>query len=301
LENDVFFNLVFDKSGDTILCKSCNDEFVEFYVDWLNTNAFNKFYCLKTNPTSTIDQGLMGLQEVLLTHYYLDLEQLSRYKFPILELEQYLDQKVLNDYHARWTKAHKQVVDITKLRALENKTKIIRKICDIYSDDIETQEFISVTHRLGLRNLYENINTQIHLIEKGITEKRTYSNGTTEFLDNPMEKNILDYTPANLRVSPEHLGRSMYDKFFLFDENFEADDENTFDQITNRVIFGLDKYEEKLPSTQYLEWCSKNHKEPVGEYLNLGNIVDLDKHLLKHRQVLYKNLKQNQNFTIEIK
>ena len=296
----MFFNLVFEKSGDTILCKSCNDEFVEFYVDWLNTKGLNNFSCLRTNPASTIEQALNSLQEVLLCYDYLDLEQLSSYKFPILELEQYLDQHVLNDYHARWANAHKQVVDITKLRALENKPKIIKKICDVYSDDITTQVFISVVHRLGLQNSYENINTQIHIIENNISENRTYSNGTIEFFDNTMEKNMLSYTPANLRVSEEHLGRTMYNKFCLFDENFEADDENTFNQINNRVVFGLNKYEEKSPSKQYLEWCSKNQKEPVGEYLNLGNVVDLDKHLLKHRQILYKNLKQNQNFTIEI-
>ena len=296
----MFFNLVFEKSGDTILCKSCNDAFVEFYVDWLNTKGLNKFWCLKTNPAFTITQALETLQEVLVCHDYLDLEQLSGYKFPILELEQYLDQKVLNDYHAFWANSHTHLVDITGLRANKNKTKIIEKICNVYSDDIVTQEFISVVHRLGLRNLYENINTQIHIIENTITANRVYSNNTIEFDDNVWGKSILDHTPANLGVSGEHLGRTMYQKFYQFDEDFEADDENTFDQINNHVTFGLGKYEEKSPSKQYIEWCRKNHKQPVGEYLNLGNIVDLDKHLLKHRQILYKNLKQNQNFIIEI-
>jgi predicted nucleic acid-binding protein len=293
----MFFDLVFESSGDTIPYKSCNDQFVIFYIDWLNKNDYNKFKCVN-NPVHNLNQALDSLHESLLCYNYLNLETLSQYEIPTLELGKYLDQQILNDYHARWVNAQTAIVDIISLRKKVNKSIIEEKLCNIYSDDILTQEFVSVIHRLGLKKVYNNINDQIHNIEDLIGTNKEYNNGNLHFIQNNYSKDILSHSQANLQITGHHKGRSLYDKFKLFDENFEADDENTFDQISNSITFNLCKLEDTIPSTQFVDWCTRNNRKPIGEYLNLGNIVNLDKHLTKYRQIMYNNLNKNQSFTL---
>ena len=153
-------------------------------------------------------------------------------------------------------------------------------------------------HRLGLRDLYENLNTQIHIIETNITKSREYSNDNFTFIENHWSKDILSFNQANLQVTGHHLGRTSYNKFIYFDNLFEYDDENTFGQLTNNVSLNLGKVQDNILSPQYLDWCKTNNYTPHGLNLNLGNIVDLDKNLLKYRQILYRNLNKNQNFSI---
>ena len=291
----MFFNLVFESSGDCIPFKSCNDKFLEYYVEWLDYYNFNKFHAL-SNPANKLKSLLQSLHENLLCYEYFNLEKLCNYKLETLELEQYLDQKVLNDYHAHWVNAQACIVDIMSIRSKDNKDVIEKKICDVYSDDIITQKFASIIHRLGLWNIYEDINEKIHKIEKSFSRREECSNGSRTFIDNIFDKTILSYSEANLQVAGHHKGRTLYNKFIMFDENFEADDENTFNQINNCVTFSLRKFETVTPSKEYVDWCNKNNKEPIGEHLNLGNVIDLSENLLKYRQIMYKNF--NQNFSL---
>ena len=72
------FHIVFKNSGDTIQLESINDDFLEFYVDWLNQNSLNNFKCL-TNPAKKIKRALEKLHEILLCYEYCNLEKFVRY------------------------------------------------------------------------------------------------------------------------------------------------------------------------------------------------------------------------------
>ena len=79
-----------------------------------------------------------------------------------------------------------------------------------------------------------------------------------------------------------------------------ADDENSFDNLYGIVDINLKPPETILYSKEYLKWCRLHNREPIGDYLNIGNIVDLVDKLTMYRQIIFRNLLNKNSFSIHL-
>ena len=117
---------------------------------------------------------------------------------------------------------------------------------------------------------------------------------------NPFPKRYLTNNICNLRFSGHHLGRFLENKFDTFDHALEFDDENSFNNFSGFVRIRL-AVPQTIPfSTEYIAWCKKVNREPIGKYFNIGNIPDLMENLTKYRQIIFRNSLQNNIFSIQL-
>jgi hypothetical protein len=82
--------------------------------------------------------------------------------------------------------------------------------------------------------------------------------------------------------------------------NLEHDDENSFDQLLGFVDLKLLPAQTIPLSQEYQQWCRTMNQVVCGNNLTLGNIPDLHERLTEYRQLIYKNLKSNNNFLIHL-
>jgi hypothetical protein len=105
---------------------------------------------------------------------------------------------------------------------------------------------------------------------------------------------------CNFRISFNHLGRSLYEKYQNFDTDLACDDENTFDQLLGFVDLSLIRPRSHSFSEEYILWCKQHNKVPSGGFLNIGNLVDFENRLTDYRVVIYRNIKSSNSFRINL-
>ena len=293
------YSLVFDNSGDVIPFDPINQEALDFYIEQLTYQGLNSFFPANQHLGRYIlhhvDAIKLSIQQV--NEWLVDLADT---KFELYDSELYLDQRVLNQIHAHWVQIQSMPYDIQEKRKQFNYTGIVEQIHDMFPDDIQTPPMSVVIDKIGKRNVFDSLNSaHVHKIEILFDNiKCQVSNSWIKIADNYFSKNILTNNIANLSISFNHLGRTLYNKFLNFDHALECDDENSYDEFLGFVTLNLQPAQTIGYSNEYLQWCKSHNKEPIGDFLNIGNIPNLYENLTKYRTIVFKNLLASNRFSI---
>jgi hypothetical protein len=213
----------------------------------------------------------------------------------------YLDQDRLNQYHANWANSQSVVYDIDAKRRQYNYTGLVEKIHDLFPDDIRYPSIGTVLQHLGYKDMDDAINRNVHNIEDFfiILKYRVKDHAWVEF-ENPFLHQGLSHDTANFKLSFNHLGRTMYNKFLNRSYIQQYNDENNYNEFLGFVELSLLPTQSFDMSPEYIEWCKSQQREPLGQNLNFGNIPNLDKHLTDYRIVIYRNSLKNNSFSIQL-
>jgi hypothetical protein len=294
------YKLAFDRSGDEIKFHPLNQELLDFYIDQLNSQGLNSFQCKNPQHGSKILDRIQKLKGCVLEINQW-LYELAGLQLEVCDNEQYLDQRILNKMHADWVNSQNLIYDIQKRRKETNFSDLSEKVHSMFPDDIQTPPLGVVISKLGFGELYRSLNDpHIHMLEVMFNDiKFSVSNSWTKIADNPFDKTLLTNDQANLSISFNHLGRTLYNKFCNFDTKLEFDDENSFNELLGYVTLSL-KPSQTIPlSAEYIAWCKKHNKKPSGDNLNIGNIPNLYDNITKYRIIVFRNLLSNNKFSIQ--
>jgi hypothetical protein len=294
------YKLVFDCTGDEIPFDPLNQQLLDFYIDQLNGQKLNSFHCKNPQYGSRILDRTQKLKQCVsdINQWLYDLAELQ---IEVCDQEQYLDQRLLNKMHADWVSSQNLIYDIQKRRKETKFSDLSEKIHDMFPDDIQTPPLGVVISKLGFGELYNSLNdSHIHRLEFMFKKiEFAVSDTWTKISDNPFDKTLLTNDHANLSISFNHLGRTLYNKFIFFDNELEFNDENSFDELLGYVTLSLQPSQTIPLSAEYVAWCKKHNRQPSGDNLNIGNIPDLYDNLTKYRIIVFRNLLSNNKFSIQ--
>ena len=294
------YRIVFDGTGDEIPFDPVNQEVLDFYLEQLAQQNLNNFWPRNPEVGKIILLKIQCLKQCIveINTWLYDLADL---KIDVLDDEQYLDQNVLNKIHADWVRSQNLTYDIQKKRLQLNFSDIAEKIHDMFPDDIQTPPLGVVLDKLGLKSIYNSLNDpHVHGLESMFNCVRfSVSQKWTKIAENPFDKKLLTNDQANLSISFNHLGRTLYNKFCNFDTKLEFDDENSYDELLGYVTLSLQSSQTIPLSPEYITWCKSHNREPIGNNLNIGNIPNLLEDLKKYRKIVFRNLLANNKFSIK--
>jgi len=294
------FSLVFENSGDSLPFESVNCEVLSFYIEQLNQRGLNKFSAKNQNLGKTILSKIEQFKTCIIevNKWLYDLTDM---KIGVYDVEKYLDQDILNQIHADWVNSQSLIYDIQKKRKQFNFLGIAEQIHDKFPDAIQTPPLSTVIDRIGKAEIYRSLNEpHIHKLESSFDSIRyQVSDAWTMIANNPFPKNILTNNIANLSISFNHLGRTLYNKYTNFDMNLKYDDENSYDQLLGFITLSLALPQTIPLSAEYINWCKLHNKVPSGTQLNIGNIPNLYENLTKYRKIIFHNLLSNNTFSIQ--
>lgn len=294
------FQIAFDQTGDTIPFISVNDQILEFYVEYLTVQNLNSFELLDPQTSIDISKKIRSLDNSIKKNNSW-MEVLLDQTIESVSDTEYLDQRRLNQYHADWVNSQSMLYDIDAKRHQHTHTELVEKIHDLFPDEIRYPTISTVLARLGYENMYDKINHDVHDVENFFNLIRyKVKNQNWMEVKNPFLHQGLDHHRANFRLSFYHLGRTLYNKFLQQDYIVEHDDENNYNELLGFVDLSLSPPESIEMSPEYIRWCRAQGRVPLGQFLNFGNIPDLDKHLTDYRIVIYRNALKNNSFSIQL-
>lgn len=291
------FSLVFENSGDSIPFETISNEtadVLQYYVEHLNQQQVN---CFRSDAGTHIKNHIDRLDLTIKACNKFVFELLDGY-IDTYDQEGYLDQRNLNKLHADWVRSQNLPYNIQQKRQ-KYQSEQAERIHDMFPDDIPEPLVNNVITKLGHRYIYDDINFAVHNLEDLFSELR-FSVGKWIEIPNPFAKTILSNHVSNFRLTFNHLGRSLFDKFNNFDHDLEFDDENTFNELLGFAEIKLTPPQTVELSPEYVNWCIQKGKPPSGAYLNIGNIPDLGKNTTHYRKIVFRNTLQNNSFSIEL-
>jgi hypothetical protein len=294
----MYFCISFENSGDTLPFESINTQILEYYVERLNYLGINRFKIY--NPTlkfikSTID----NLDFIIQKLNSIPIKHIINTDIETRDHLDYLDQSYLNKLHADWVNFQKQQYAISNQRIIHDYSEIVEQIHDIYPDELLTVSVGDILQKLKIDDEFNKINVQVHSLESMFTKvcaKADIDNWIE--IHNPYPKSCLSNNISNLSIDFNHLGRTLYNKFQNFDHEFKYDDENSYDELLGYVAIKIRPPETILMSSEYVESCRHFNREPIGNFLNIGNLVNLNDNLTQYRQLVYKNIQASNRFSI---
>jgi hypothetical protein len=291
--------MVFDKTGDEIPFDPINQELLDFYLVHLNQQNLNKFWSSDPLLGNKILSKIHSLKKCLL-EINSWLPDLIDMHFEIRDDEFYLNQHVLNKMHADWVQSQSWVYDIQKKRVESDFSGLAEKIHDMFPNEIQTPPLADILDKLGLTEDYNSLNDpHIHGLELMFnTVEFAVRPGWTKIASNPFDKTLLTNNCANLSISFNHLGRTLYNKFLNFDVDLEHNDENSFDELLGGLTLSFVPSQTIPLSAEYVNWCSQHNRVPIGKFLNIGNIPNLSEDLTRYRIIVFRNLLRNNSFSI---
>lgn len=290
--SDMKFYIVFMPSGDTLPLISDKPDLLDYYISFLQQNNANQFNLISGQKSSRLSE----LRQTLDRFNQTVVAQLISFDCPDNELD-LLDQNLLNKIHNEWVHSNHTAFQMSDLK---EKYPALTLLFDQISDDIPTVIFKQICYKYDLQTLHSAINFALHKVESLFDSIKFQARFDRDWgwieTKNPFSKKYTSNSVASFSLSFNHYGRTLHNKFCTFDLDLEHDDENTFNQLLGFVQLSLLPPETIEYSPQYLEWCYKINREPGGNTITLGNIVDLEKHLLDYRKLLYKNVFSDHNF-----
>jgi len=294
------FSIVFDKSGDElefITLDSTRAEVLEYYVDNLARLDSNLF--TSTIPADTIDALINNLHQSIIESNGF-IKNIVGKSIEEYSTEDYIDQSTLNRLHADWVRSQNYKYNIQENRQSPDPeiAKIADKLHEQCSDDVETLTLSTVLEKLG-HTEYHQINDRVHDLESSFNSIKFSTKTWTQF-ENCFSKSLINNDLCNFRISFHHLGRCLYNKYQFFDDALEYDDENSFDELLGFVDVNLFRNQTIPLSQEYIAWCRKHNKVPSGNYLNIGNLPDLDSRLTEYRLIVYRNIRNRNSFSIKL-
>lgn len=286
------FYIVFKPSGDVIPLETDKPDLLQYYKGFLEQCCANRFSLIPGQQFSSLEQ----LRKTLETFNQSIVGKLVSFDCPDDELD-LLDQDLLNKIHCEWTHSNHIQLEVCDL---QEKYSEFWHLFNQITDDIAQVGIPQICYKYDLQELYGAINTRIHQVES-IFDKMYFQAAFDRDWGWIETKNIFPkkYTSnsvANLCLRFQHPGRHLHDKFSTFDLDLTYDDENTFNQLLGFIQLSMVPPETIAYSPEYLAWCHKVNREPGGEAINIGNIIDLGKNLFDYRKLVYKNLFVDKNF-----
>tara|TARA_R110001592_G_scaffold151465_1_gene377988 strand:+ start:536 stop:1417 length:882 start_codon:yes stop_codon:yes gene_type:complete len=284
------FQLVFEKSGDTIPCVAKHNDLVEYYIDFINRNNANGF---SLSNELRVEQKIEDLnKKILKINNSIFTDIMTSFNLPSEKIG-FLDQEFLNQTHIKYVKDQGVWLKVNDLKK-SNFSHKLDFLFESLSDDITHERVSGILYKYNLLDDYRGINDTLHDIESAFDNLR-FQGTFTDYIET--ENLFPDYYASNsicnVSVSYNHVGRSLYGKFKNWNKPVDNDDENTYNELLGFVTVKLSPPETIAYSVEYLEWCKQNDRNPSGDFLNLGNIFNLEDKLFDYRKVIYNNLQQN--------
>ncbi len=290
--------LVFEHSGDELEFVPVNHEVVEYYLDHLDKNNLNNFSTYDSTY-NYISRTINELQKsISISNEF--IQKLTGKKFDEYSEFEFLDQYVLNKIHSQWVNAQTINYSIQEYRSNGNCSKnneIDEKLHHGLPDEISVISLDQCLNILELSHIYRQINENVHILEESFNSIK-FSNDSYFSISNPFSKFLLSNDICSLRIAFNHRGRTLYNKFLNFDDKLEHQDENSYDQLLGFVSLHLCRPQTINLSLEYVNWCKERNVIPSGNFLNIGNLVDIQNKLTEYRQVVYRNLKNNNKFKL---
>jgi hypothetical protein len=295
------FSIVFNQTGDVIPFQTVSNAAAEvlcYYVENLNQQQLNNFVATG-DYGSTLDLRIKNLHSLLeeCNHW---MEQVTDQLLPTHELSDYLEQQNLNSLHVLWVKLQNKQYVIQE-RCKKYNSPLTNKIQELFPDEIPVTTVNNILHKLNLHKTFDQINVDIHNLEDSF--KRIIFGVKNKFwveMPNHFPKDIITNNISNFLLTCNHLGRILPNKFENYDIDLSYDDENSYNELLGLVTVRLSRPETIPYSPEYVEWCTKHNRTPIGGCLNIGNIPDLVKNLTKYRKIIFKNTLQNNTFSIQL-
>ena len=294
------FSLIFNNSGDSIDFVSTNPDLVEYYVDQLNQRKTNSFHVQIPTWADSVTQDINHLLSVL-EDVNSWIEELTDWRYETFELEHYLNQQNLNTLHAKWVDSRKKIYNIDDKRIEYDYKGMAEHIHAMFPDHERSILLGNLLHKLNRSQQYDQVNQAVHKVESRFNQINFETSDAYHYdFPNIFNKSVLTNDIANFNLTFNHLGRTLYNKFQHFDLNLEHDDENSFDQLLGFVNIKLMPAQTIPFSQEYQQWCQTMNRVACGDKLTMGNIPDLPNRLAEYRQLIYKNLKNNNNFSLHL-
>jgi hypothetical protein len=297
----VKFSLLFDNSGDVLPFEvKYNHELFEFFVETVISKEQNSF---------SNDQVLYRELDSKITHLHWAISNTNEIIYELIgnsfnqhaDLENYLDQRFLNQLHSDWAFSHYHDIDVDQLRFSQNmrQSKIGNKLHELLSDDIRVIRTQSAIEKLGRGYAFHELNMAIHRLERSFTRLEFKADEKWQVFENPfLDTMVTNNDKVNFSFGYTYVGRQYYNKFRYFDTKLECPDNYNYENLELAFQVSLEQPETIPFSTEALAWARANNIKMVAEQIPIANLVDLTNNLFEYRKILYRNSKHNNNARI---
>ena len=296
------FYLVFENSGDSIPFVSENSDLLEYYVKFIDNEKINKFSPIKNFKEKLITE-LQNIHDVISQYNTTEASEFTG-KFSVRDkLEDYLNQEYLNSIHCQWVHNNHLEYTFSKIKKL-NINNRYQWLLDQLPDDDHVIPASEIFCKYNVKELSDSINHAVHTVEGFFNNIKYQGNYDVIWnwkeIKNIFPKNYTSNCTANLSISFNHYGRTLYNKFLNQSGTIFHDDENTYNQLLGFVNLSLRPCETIYYSKEYLNWCNQINREPGGENLNIGYIQNLPDYLTEYRKIIYRNTLSQNKFQLVI-
>ena len=181
------FSLVFDKSGDTLPFEVVyNHELFEFFIDQTNNNSQNSF---------SNDQELYKDLDKKVTHLHWSISKTNEILYDLVgeslkqhtDLENYLDQRFLNQLHSDWVFSHYHDINIDDLRfsTVASVARLGNILHELYPDEIRKINTAPAMEKLGYIYPYREVNSGVHALESSFKNLEFKTDDKWKVFNNP--------------------------------------------------------------------------------------------------------------------
>lgn len=263
----MFGKLVWRRSGDEIKFSPTSPDLLMYYVATLNSTNANNF---KLKSSQFNPEQISKFAKVMQS-----IEKVSdKIPFGIDEWTgNSFDQEFLNRLHRQWVLAGIRYPALPSL---------LRQMGNL---DKDYRDINALLHRIESSFVYDFFNYELDPYQ----------------IDNIFGATILGFDRPNISIGFDNLGRSSWEKFCNLDNNVDDSDTNDFKKLSGLIQFNLGRPLSGCAPPEYIEWCKLYNVPVVGRTLSLGNIVDLTSKLTDLREIVVRNVnEQDDQFFFEI-
>ena len=282
--SSLLMKLVFENSGDELPIDVINHEVVELFED--STFLTDKQYNDVAKLTAQLNEHTKNINNFL---------EFCEINIRFAELNS-VSQTDLNSMHYFW--AHYYNDEMFTIDDFEN-------LLDFFADgSVVTLSTITNTLDKGkttdlkVDNDFQRYNKMIHEIEQHFGNNKSFTAKDHMWFDTPSMKYKTSNDIANLNVPPDFVGRTLENKFRYFDNDLQFSDENNWDQTSRKLNINFARPMTIPYSKEYINWCERLKRKPLGRYLNVGNFVNIDENLTTYRTIMYNNTQAGNSFSI---
>ena len=234
--------LVWLDSGDSLNLRPEHPHMMAAWLEALQHNNGLPFNPHRNRPDEEIDRLITTLKDTV--DAVNDMFQKVKIRLPTSD--DVLDQDYLNDLHRSYVKFEQR------------------------------HDLVSLSERIGGeagRATYGILNATIHRIEK--TKIYYYLASPPHWtMPNLFGTDLLKFGRWHVEIHYESLGRSTYEKWVNYDNNWTDSDTDDFQSIGGRLQFNIGRPYKTQPPEDYVIACRSAGVEPIGEVLPVGNFME---------------------------
>jgi hypothetical protein len=255
--------LIWSQTGDELLLNACNKEFADYWTQSFDGSLTLQHTKLNVNCLDDLLNNIVLVNSLLKSKFKIS-------KFDEFVTANLFDQAVLNCLHRTWVSTVQRLPSLPTVLA-----------------SIDTQYF----------DAWNQINKLLHAIELDFQ----FEYWGTQYWEtpNPFGTDVLNFDHSHISIIFSQKGRTTYDKWKNFDNDFHSQDTNNYAQIGSEIKISLFRPTTRSAPVEYLDFCKHNNIVPAGDQLNLANFSNYEQQLPTIRELFYRNLQQ-QNNTITI-